>query len=92
MCIYTVRTCTVRPAQAPVLCAYRSRDPERAALRLSYGYGTQERCHVSAQGATWVLVQEWLKVVPLAAYSPVAGGRREKGHTRRPNGLDLLVV
>lgn len=65
--------------------------PERAALRLSY-VGTQERCYVSAQGATRVLIQEWLKVVPLAAYSPVAGGRREEGHTRRPNGLDLLVV
>jgi len=93
VCMCTVRTSTVRPAQAPVLRACRSRGTLGGQPCASgYGYGTQERCYVSALGATWVLVQEWLKVVPLAAYSPVAGGRRKKWHARRPNGLDLLVV
>ncbi len=65
------------------------------ALRLSYGHGTHgsASCYVKHRDKrTWVLVQERLKVVPLTAYSPVARGRRVKRHTRRPNGLELLVL
>ena len=65
------------------------------ALRLSYGHGTHgsASCYVKHRDKrTWVLVQERLKVVPLTAYSPVARRRRVKRHTRRPNGLELLVL
>ena len=91
--------CTVRPAQAPaherVARAERRGPAGRPALRLSYGHGTHgsASCYVKHRDKrTWVLVQERLKVVPLTAYSPVARGWRVKRHTRRPNGLELLVL
>ena len=92
-----VCVCTVRPTQAPAHERVVSRPSPagRPALRLSYGHGTHgsASCYVKHRDKrTWVLVQERLKVVPLAAYSPVAGGRRVKRHTRRPNGLELLVL
>ena len=94
-----VCVCAVRPArcaQPSRLCgAARASPAGRPALRLSYGHGTHGSagCYVKHRDKrTWVLVQERLKVVPLTAYSPVARGRRVKRHTRRPNGLELLVL
>ena len=87
----------VHGAPSPGACAHERAAqpywPASPAPQLRPWHAGSASCYVKHRDKrTWVLVQERLKVVPLTAYSPVARGRRVKRHTRRPNGLELLVL